>query len=614
VTQRESVYPKVVFAPGDIVDVKADGCVQTGGVGATWKRYVNPVASDGNLYHGLIRIPTGTRGDGLVKINSVIGSRIAVTGTGVPVSQLALHLGYEDDDYSDNGYSGHDDGTQDQCKSDAGKGIDGGPAHVTITVFRGVPPDNPDSHFDFDVLGTSHDPNGLLLNPYWSWQLRPANRGKIPDTSLCHEFSVRNTTLGVPNEFKDPSFADCTDQADSNSVDLPIELNGTICRYGTVPYFGSTFAGHVNWFPVTVEGNAFWGDQGSDDDNTFTFISAQPGQPLSVNGRNGLHVEFDSDETSDNFTSAAWQPFKDALKQGNQTAAEAAFDGQTILTGMFGLDGEHGLKAELHPLFAMATRIADPANGTNDDTWLMFVRNQGDEGFCSSNIWQAGFEDYTFRLPWRQGMASVEVDWNKTRFSGTDGTSGPVVVQKLPPAPDAGVYVSFHLGPPVNSSSIIEVPASLPFLNGGLHLVWSKASSVPGLSVGEVSARSRSAAGSTVTSKPAADTDEAGDVEDATKKAIQQVAFAQRSKLEASRSIANTRRPTLHALPPTGPVRTVTQSPQVALAGPRHAVKAGPATRKATRDAQQMRALCEATHNAPPGLPAETCRVNTKKQ
>jgi hypothetical protein len=137
VTQHESEYPKIVFAPHDIVDVSADGCVQTGGLGDTWKRYVNPIGP--GLYHGLIRIPTEQTTKGaLVRIRTAIGTHLHVTGTGVAESQLFLHLGYEDDDYSDNGYYSHDDGTDDQCKTDTARGIDGGPAHVTITIYRGV--------------------------------------------------------------------------------------------------------------------------------------------------------------------------------------------------------------------------------------------------------------------------------------------------------------------------------------------------------------------------------------------------------------------------------------------------------------------------------------------
>jgi hypothetical protein len=92
VTQHETEYPKVVFAPGDIVEVNADGCVQTGGHGNTWKRYANPYGPAG-LYEGLIRIPTGTKDSALVRINTVIGKQLQVTGAGVPESQLFLHLG-----------------------------------------------------------------------------------------------------------------------------------------------------------------------------------------------------------------------------------------------------------------------------------------------------------------------------------------------------------------------------------------------------------------------------------------------------------------------------------------------------------------------------------------
>src|SRR5712692_9897000 len=99
VKRHETVYSNVVFTPGDIVEVKADGCVQTGGWGATWKRYVNPSGDNSDhLYHGLIRIPTGTKNSALVRIKDLVGRPpLHVTGVGVPLSELVLHLGYEDD-------------------------------------------------------------------------------------------------------------------------------------------------------------------------------------------------------------------------------------------------------------------------------------------------------------------------------------------------------------------------------------------------------------------------------------------------------------------------------------------------------------------------------------
>jgi hypothetical protein len=610
VTAHETPYPAVVFAPGDVVEVTADGCVQTGGAGDTWKRYVNPSGSNSaSLYHGLIRIPTATKDSALVRINSVVARHLTVTGQGVVPSQLVLSLGYEDDDYSDNGYSSHDNGTEDQCKPDPTHGKDGGPAHVTITIYRGVSPGTPGSRFDFDVVSSATDPNGLPLNPVWSWQQRPENRGRIPSTSLCHNFSVRGSTLGIPDKYMTPSFGDCTDQADTSTVDLPFgEPNSFLCNLATTPFTGDTFAGHVNWFPVTVEGRANWGDHGHDDDYTFGYNAVdapeQP-NPLSVNGRPGLHVEFDSDETIDHFSSDAWNRFHAAVDSGDKARAKLHFDGHTILTGMFGLDGEHSLKAELHPLFALATRRANLENDPADEAWLMFVRNLGDEGYCSSQIWYAGFDDYTFRLPWREGMTSVAVDVAKTRFEGTDGTSPPLVAVLPPPSPSAGVYVTFHLGPPVYSSSILGTGASVPFVDGALHLVWT------GPSVAGRRPPKRAAAGGPSRTAglprgPGASSDADG-AEDAIRAAIEHLPARQRQRVRNARILPGTPAAAVHRLPPTGAARIITDSTAVARTTTPRAVKVGPAARKMARDAAQMKALCAVSRNAPAGLPAEAC-------
>jgi hypothetical protein len=106
VTEPQTTYP-FSFLPGDHVTVTAGGCVQTGGAGATWKRYVDP-AADNDLYHGLITIPATT--GNLVRLQSVVGQQLVVGGRGG-----SLILGYQDDGYSDNGYYSHDNGTGNQC-------------------------------------------------------------------------------------------------------------------------------------------------------------------------------------------------------------------------------------------------------------------------------------------------------------------------------------------------------------------------------------------------------------------------------------------------------------------------------------------------------------------
>lgn len=611
VNAHETPYPDVVFAPGDVVEVTADGCVQTGGHGNTWKRYVNPSGADsGRLYHGLVRIPTATQNSALVRINTVIGRHLTVTGNGMQTSQLVLGLGYEDEDgaYGDNGYNDHDDGTDDQCRSEPSQGKDGGPAHITITIFRNVTPTDPGSRFDFDVLSTANDPNGLPLNPAWSWQLRPGNRGQRPDTSLCHEFSVRGSTLGIPDMFKTWSFADCTDQADASTVDGPLgEPNSTLCKVNTVPFIGDTAPGHANWFPITIEGRQGWGDHGLDDDYTFTWHAVDaPDQPnpLSVNGRDGLHVEFDSDETIDHFNSPAWAAFHRAVDSGDKAAAGRLFNGHTILTGMFGLDGEHSLKAELHPLFAMAVHRADLDAGPADEGWMMFVRNQGDEGYCSAWIWYGGFDDYTFRLPWRAGATSVQVDQARTTFEGTDGTSPPLVSVMLPGSAAPGVYVTFHLGPPVPNTGIFSPGASVPFVDGELHLTWSGPS---------IAAPRHRASPRPVEAREAAGDEEAGDMEDKIRAAIASLPAKQRQKIHAAQDLPGTTRATVRRLGPTPPARVITDTTTVARTTPPHAVRLVPAERKAARDAAQMKALCAATHDAPSGLPPEVCTNRATK-
>ncbi len=616
VSQPETLYPAVVFAPGDIVEVNANGCVQTGGWGSTWKRYVNPSGDNSDrLYYGLIGIPTATPGNGLVRIQSVVSNPLVVTGAGVPSAQLFLHLGYEDDGYSDNGYTAHDNGTDNQCLTDPTKSFDGTPAHITITISRGVPPPVPTSTFPFDVLWTQLDPNGLPLNPQWSWQLNPQNGGvatpHVPSTGICHNFSHRPTTIGIPDGLLQPSLADCTDQADGTTVDLPQGTNSTLCSGGGL-FTSDSFAGHVNWFPVTIEGNAGAAQHSGapypfgDDDYTFEFIVDATAAPLSVNGADGLHVEFDSDETIDNFTSPEWQALHQAV-DNNPARAAQLFQGHTIVTGMFGLDGEHDLKSELHPLYAMATRRSNFENDPADDVWLMFVRNQGDEGSCSSGIWYSGFQDYTFRLPWLAGMTSVNVNWTKTNaaFQLTSGASGPSV-SAFPPSSAtathrAGVYVTFHLGPPVpRTTNIVGDPnATVPFVNGALHLVWA----------GSLDARTAVLKATSQTPlvgqpSPKADADEA---ENRIGAAVSKLTPGQQAQVKAARSMPVTRQVVTHQGQGAGAVTRLTQPPAVPPASPMHAIKGGPAIRKAQRDAASLKALCAASNNAPQGLPASVC-------
>jgi Regulator of chromosome condensation (RCC1) repeat len=127
VTQSKESFPSITFLPGDTVSISADGCVQTGGKGATWKDYVHPLGShELNEYHGLISIPGSTAG--LVPISSLPSG----TPLPTPSSGGTLTLGYVDNVLGDNGYYSHDNGTEDQCR---GKGA----AEVTLNITHPAP-------------------------------------------------------------------------------------------------------------------------------------------------------------------------------------------------------------------------------------------------------------------------------------------------------------------------------------------------------------------------------------------------------------------------------------------------------------------------------------------
>lgn len=125
VTQAQTDYPDETFKGGDVVVISAGGCVQTGGRGKTWKRYVDPIGLGADhLYYGLVAIPGMIETP--VRLSTVIGRQLTVPET---ISSTHLILGYADDDYSDNGYSKPDNGVDDQCA-----GV--GDAFVEVRVTR----------------------------------------------------------------------------------------------------------------------------------------------------------------------------------------------------------------------------------------------------------------------------------------------------------------------------------------------------------------------------------------------------------------------------------------------------------------------------------------------
>src|SRR5262249_53395929 len=85
-------------------------------------------------------------------------------------SELVLNLGYQDDNYSDNGYYSHDNGNYNQCKNK-------GPAFVVVKVVSqaggAVAWTSWSKPFDLTWHPDNIDANALPVNPYWGYQIDP---------------------------------------------------------------------------------------------------------------------------------------------------------------------------------------------------------------------------------------------------------------------------------------------------------------------------------------------------------------------------------------------------------------------------------------------------------
>jgi hypothetical protein len=428
VTQRITPYPQITFHPGDRVSVSAGGCVQTGGAGRTWKRYVNPSGpNSGRLYHGLIQLP-GVH-SGLVRIAGVLNSPVVIPASVDPHTAI-LHLGYEDDGYGDNGYWNHDDGTEDQCR-----GV--GNAFVEIRMDHSGPTPPPSSA-PFDLVWQQVDANGFPLNATWAWQRD--HPGSLPNADTqCFPLS------GV--------FSNRQCSTQSPSLDEPDGWNATWCAVGAQ----HSIHGHVNWMPTTWEGPIAWdghSSPGTDDD--YNINVTPPNQDgLTVSNDGQIHCEFDSDETIDHFRTAWWRSFHSAVDDSDASANALINQHQAIIVGLAGLDCEHGCATELHPVYALALQVN---NNPGDDTWAMFVRNWGDEGYCSQDQHYLDTNRIAFRIS-RPGATGVSVNVATSFLTNSSEASGP----KVTLLPGQGALVEFGLPDPTKGARI----------NGELHLQWT---------------------------------------------------------------------------------------------------------------------------------------------
>jgi hypothetical protein len=152
----------------------------------------------------------------------------------------------------------------------------------------------------------------------------------------------------------------------------------------------------MDWTVASSQGALGFLNFAEDWDYNLLFL---PNNDTGLTGNNNripnemqryIEVEFDSRELADRFGTQWWQDFarlamEGAQKGGDFTEVETLMHAGSgfptgVVYGVFGLDCEHGCRSEFHPAYAVAVQVDD----TKDmNTWAIFARNWGDEGFCS---------------------------------------------------------------------------------------------------------------------------------------------------------------------------------------------------------------------------------------
>ena len=438
-------YPMITFKPGDHLSFLAGGCVQTGGRGNTWKRYADPRGPNAQeLYWGTVFIPDVTLGE-FAKIGFLEkeGWKIIPPAPSGTHPTRFLKLGYIDDERDDNGYYSHDDGTGDQCKNE-------GPAWLEITVLSGIKDSGPlwSPHAQpFDLvwdMAKDEDENGLPINPQWNFSIRNWQ----PPVDLAHW----NPAVGHGTQ---PHFIQlCGAGFPSKPIgqyEIDYGTLGQICTSmsydfdlrpaGGVLCGGDPFPGHMNFGIATFQGNINWGDWSgippNDEDWAFE-IKPRNGAGLAGKGdgkddAQTLHAEFDILEAFGLTVTPFWsdlvaRPFfligQPSSSIGPTFAGPDKNGLEGVAIGVVGLDGVHGANTELHPLYAMAVRLEQtpPQGGVVREKWAFFLRNFGDEGTCSEDIWHWDGNEFFIPLEWPDGA------------TGEVGNSNQVVGWQTPAA------------------------------------------------------------------------------------------------------------------------------------------------------------------------------------
>jgi hypothetical protein len=476
VNQPVTDYPSYRFLPGDVITVNAGGCVQTGGSGPTWKRYVVPSGGNADrLYHGRIWIPGATMG--LETLQSIINRgpiTVATPAPGYDPAQMFLRLGYDDDNYGDNGYWGHDDGTDGQCSN-----IYSAWVQITVARYGGLgqtrtcPSSVPIKRYE-DLYWSSLDANGLPLNPTFGKKCGPG--GSTADVENdCGPQWVDSGRVAVP---QCTSFFPTTDTKDSP---LCNPFDGECLCYSTST--SGNVNGHGNFGFATYSGVIYWKDYDDpffhDDDFNFLVKVDNDEASLTVHnesipyrgindpnvGKRALQLEMAAYETvhrgdyadttgvhPGGYRPGGWS----TLAYGSNSDRIWLLDRKPVVAiGLVGFDFVHDIATELHPLLGLAVRTQAPnaANGYQE-VWMIMARRSGNEGECShddvapTHGFSAPFMRFSLPTINKHVSSSQFYDgWSPVSAWASQPTPGPTLLSVQNPPDGHVVLGEIHFSP-----------------------------------------------------------------------------------------------------------------------------------------------------------------------
>lgn len=252
------------------------------------------------------------------------------------------------------------------------------------------------------------DENGAPASPRWMVQRIGGDQPLcLPDPDaddVCGKFPKSG---GVPR-----GRPVCNSLASDESPASDV-AHGVVCSLGRGARY---FSGHLNFMPASYQGliwfqNHAWPDDDLDFDMLPLLLEEDGVWRLRRHGlttqrrieegliedqelestlrRKGLdyvlHVEAKASESVDRFSQDWWDRFRMASRDERKDMVRGR---PAVVTGLLGLDAEHGAFTEIHPAHAVAiqTSCGAPVEGEPGefvDTWSFFIRNSGNLGWCS---------------------------------------------------------------------------------------------------------------------------------------------------------------------------------------------------------------------------------------